>query len=135
MVDKEKEDARKTRCLMLNESKDILKYGSDNTSSKLQTLTFYLNDNGFRKCVDFEYDIDFILHLYVVDSINTDIITGVDRFEKCNVVKFDKDKNIIKIKVYNKEFFNMSQLKLLRKDKIGNILSEIGENESPALEI
>ncbi len=133
-MDIEKKQTQKIRCLMLNESKDILKYGSDDSGSKIQNLTFHLNENGFRKCEEFEYDAEFILHLYVADSLDTEMIVGVDRFEKCSVVKFDKDKSIIKIKVYNKEFFNMSQLKLLRKDKIGNILSEMGD-DSPALGI
>lgn len=125
-----KEEIKKVRVLTLNESKDIIRFGSDNSGLGSQTLTFVLNDESFKKCEDFRYETKFILHFYVVDTIDTDMVKGVDRFDTCVIKEYDAVKKLIRIKVSNKKFYNNAELKLLRKDKIGSLLLEFGDEDS-----
>jgi hypothetical protein len=115
---------------VLNEFKDIIRFGSDNSGSGSQILTFVLNDEAFKKCEDFRYETKFILHFYVVDTIDIDMVKGVDRFDACIIKEYDAVKKLIRIKTSNKKFYNNAELKLLRKDKIGSLLLEFGDEDT-----
>ena len=105
------------KCLIVNNVKD---YGYSNNN-----LSFTFSEEFLNKIHDFKNLQDFIIHFYVFDSIADEVCIGVNRYEKCRIISFN-DKNMhIVIKALNKKYFNMSELKLLRKDKIGNLLSPI----------
>lgn len=128
----EEKDIEKIKCMMLVENKDTISFGSSTplTSAKIpqSILTFLLNENSFKRCKIFRYSKDFILHYYITDTIDIDISVGVERYDNCNIIEFNESKKLLKIKASNKQFFNMSQLKMLRKDKIGNMLLEFDED-------
>ncbi len=129
-MEEKKEAAKKIKCLTLNEPKDVQSFGSSDLSSKTYLLTFVLNDSAFKKCEELKYVKDFIIHYYIGDTFDTDMIIGVNRFELCSVSFINDTKNIVKIKASNKIFYNMSELKLLRKDKIGNFLLGITDEDA-----
>lgn len=116
-------ETKKTKCLTINETKDLKSFGASELTSTCVILTFVLNDEAFLKCLEFKYIKDFILHFYISDTFDADIIVGVKRFEKCSIGEANEINKTIKITCYNKKYYNMSELKLLRKDKIGNLLS------------
>jgi hypothetical protein len=123
MVEKT-EPTKKIRCLMISESKDIKAFGSTDVGSKMCVLTLQFNDESFKKCDEYRFLSDFVLHFYISDTLDSETVVGVNRFDTCSVSEYNEDKKMIKIKAYNKKFYNMSELKLLRKDKIGSLLSE-----------
>ncbi len=119
------------KCLSINESKDLKSYGSVDSGAKSSVLTFiFTSSETFKKCLDFKYLNDFILHFYISDSLDIETTVGVNRFDKCSIVEFNENKNTIKIRGNNKQFFNMVELKLLRKDKIGNMLLDFGDEDA-----
>ncbi len=123
-MEEKKEPAKKIRCLMISESKDVKAFGSSDVGSKMRVLTLHFNDESFKKCEDYRFLNDFILHFYISDTLDIETVIGVNRFETCSITEYNEEKKIVKIKAYNIKFYNMSELKLLRKDKIGNLLSE-----------
>ena len=121
---------KKLKCLTINEYKEISKFGSKDSSATNTVLTFYLKDSSMmHKFIEYRYLPEFILHYYVSDTMEPEIAVGVNRYEKCKIVEYNESKNLIKILSSNKKFFNMSELKLLRKDKIGNMLLNYGDEE------
>lgn len=113
------------KCLVINEINDT---DYITRSEKLISIIFK-SEKSFEKCIDFKYDNDFILHLYISDHITNDIIVGVVRYEKCRIINFNEKKLTIQIKGNNKQFFNNSQLKNLRKDKIGDLLDGVEDEK------
>ena len=112
------------RCLIINENDDLIDFGSNNN----HRLRFHFLAENFKKCEEFRFLEKFNIHFYKADSISS-IIIGVERYGECKVIEFDEIKYVMRVFYQTKNFYNNSQLKLLRKDKIGNFLLEIGDDE------
>jgi hypothetical protein len=117
-------NTQKTKCLVLKEGDDIKSYGFSKNGFD---MVLSLSEHGFSKCENFFYIRDFIFHFYSLDMFGGDFV-GVYRYEKCEILNYDDKLNKITIRVYNKKFYNVSETKLLRKDKIGNILNDFDNN-------
>jgi hypothetical protein len=122
MEDIKKNDVYK-KCCVINEYEDLEEfYGmvSDVLLLKMKNLEI------FNKYLEYRWLNDFILHFYRSDKMEADIIIGVNRHDNCSILEMDEKKLFIRIKVNtsNMKHYNMSELKLLRKDKIGSILSD-----------
>ena len=118
-------EPKNLRCLVINDIVDINKYGLTNNN----VLILLFKSESFKKCEEYRFNQDFNIHYYRADNIDETIIVGVNRYTNCNTIEYDEKKHIIRIRYTKMEFYNMSQLKLLRKDKIGNMLLEFGDSE------
>ncbi len=116
---------KKTKCLVLKEDLDIKSYGVSNGALYLRLV----DSDGFDKCRDFFYIKDFIFHYYANDFLDRAEFAGVYRYEKCEIISFSEHENSVTIKVNNKKFYNISEIKLLRKDKIGSLLNNFDDGE------
>ncbi len=110
------------KCCVINEYDDLDEFYGMVSNVLLLKMK---NLETFNKYLEFRWVSDFILHFYRSDKMEADIIIGVNRHDNCSILEMDEKKLFIRIKVNtsNMKHYNMSELKLLRKDKIGSILS------------
>ncbi len=124
--EKESNQAPLVRCLIIDENKDLIKYGISGNS-----LVFHFKRETYNKIDDFRYLRDFVIHLYKGDTFVPDVILGIDRYDKCHITSFDDNTFVVRFNAHNKKFYNHSETRFLRKDKIGNfVLGEQLPDES-----
>ena len=122
IVNKKEEVFKK--CCVINEIDDLVVDGFYGIVKDVSILKMK-NIDIFNRYLKYRWDNNFIFHFYRADKMEKDIIIGVDRFDNCSIVEMNKEKLIIKIKlnISSAVHYNNSELKMLRKDRIGGILT------------
>jgi hypothetical protein len=93
-----------------------------NRSSHL--LEFIITDDeliqDFKNCKDIN---QFTILFYTSDLIVTDVITGVFKFENCEIISITSDN--VKVTYKTKTFYNTEDSRFIRKEIIANYLDKL----------